>query len=165
MFDPSFSQNLRSDWVKKHFVCWTRLTKIWWSTPLPSPGAWSLMGDLFIMFSDCFLLLLVYWVVEILMMSLEFGASVPSIYYHHSWTVPASYFVDHLIWFSCFNVVFWVDKQPIKSCIWVHILHIKLACDGWGSDQSWSVGVMNGMFFLTNFLVLHNTTCVSICKQ
>ncbi len=33
LFDPSFSQNLRSDWVQNVFACWTWLLKIWWSTP------------------------------------------------------------------------------------------------------------------------------------
>ncbi len=35
LFDPSFSQNLRSDWVQIFFTCWTRVPNIWWSTPSP----------------------------------------------------------------------------------------------------------------------------------
>ncbi len=36
LFDPSFSQNLRSDWVQFCFACCTQLPNIWWSTT-PSP--------------------------------------------------------------------------------------------------------------------------------
>ncbi len=39
LFEPSFSQNLRSNWVNSFFMCWTRLPNIWWSTPHPHhPG-------------------------------------------------------------------------------------------------------------------------------
>ncbi len=37
LFDPSFSQNLRSDLVQIFFTCWTRLLKILWSPPPPPP--------------------------------------------------------------------------------------------------------------------------------
>ncbi len=37
LFDPSFSQNLRSNWVQILFVCWTWVPKIWWSPP---PRVW-----------------------------------------------------------------------------------------------------------------------------
>ncbi len=33
LFDPSFSQNLRYNCVQFLFACWTRLPKIWWSSP------------------------------------------------------------------------------------------------------------------------------------
>ncbi len=33
LFDPSFWQNLRSDWVQFVIVCWNPIPKIWWSTP------------------------------------------------------------------------------------------------------------------------------------
>ncbi len=33
LFDLSFSQNLRSDLLQFLFACWTRVLKIWWSTP------------------------------------------------------------------------------------------------------------------------------------
>ncbi len=36
LFDPSFSQNIRSNWIHFFSSCWTRLPKIWWSTPSPS---------------------------------------------------------------------------------------------------------------------------------
>ncbi len=45
--------------------------------------------------------------------------------------------------------------------------YIELACDGRASDQSWSVGVLNGM--LTSLLALHTTTysmyVYLICKS
>ncbi len=37
LFDLSFSQNLRSDWVQFLFACWVWLPNIWWSTPPPLP--------------------------------------------------------------------------------------------------------------------------------
>ncbi len=45
LFDPSFSQNLWSDWVQLFFVCWTQVLKIWWSTPPPPPcPGWKHIG-------------------------------------------------------------------------------------------------------------------------
>ncbi len=37
LFDPSFLQNFRSDWVEFFIACWTWLPNIWWSTPLLLP--------------------------------------------------------------------------------------------------------------------------------
>ncbi len=37
-----------------------------------------------------------------------------------------------------------------------------IACQG--SEQSWSVSMLNGMFYLTSFLVLHTTT-MKLVKQ
>ncbi len=31
-----------------------------------------------------------------------------------------------------------------------------------GSDQSWAVGMLNGMFCMTSFLVLHTTICAFV---
>ncbi len=35
LFNPSFLQNLRSDWIQICIMFWTRLQTIWWSTPHP----------------------------------------------------------------------------------------------------------------------------------
>ncbi len=37
LFDPSFLQNLISDWVQFCIACWIWLLKIWWSTQCPFP--------------------------------------------------------------------------------------------------------------------------------
>ncbi len=64
------------------------------------------------------------------------------------------------------GISLWKKKEAL---IWPgrsYIFYIKVACDCWGSDQSSClVGVLNCMFYLTSFLVLHTTTRVSMCKQ
>ncbi len=47
----------------------------------------------------------------------------------------------------------------LSTCQWVQIqtsLHIRHACEYWGSDQSWSFSVLNGMFYLKQLSLFIN---------
>ncbi len=51
LFDSSFSQNLRSDWVQILLQCYTQLPKIWWCTPLL--GNTSMYSTITLYYSIC----------------------------------------------------------------------------------------------------------------